>query len=588
MTLLMLFVVFLVYYHRTDSVRIDKLFYESSVRYMHKKVFYNRDLPLPYMLLAGFVTLTNTLALRSTSVLLAFNALAAGMHVLNVAITYGTLRKLMSAKSSCCGVLLFYTSSFFINKAAMLNSLLVTFTFFNVCVFLIDTASYRRMFLFSFFGGLLLACSWMALIPLAAFAIHSATSFYSKACDPKTHAYRGFDSIVVNFFARAVLLALPFAMYVAIFKVFLSNQVVYTQDVEHFSIGYRAGVNHVVEPCDRFVLDRALVAILSRDTRSYVECDEHVRGGRVKTVGAIWRLIKIHIESSPDFNPNGEESSFVRNGDYVKLVHLSTEKYLRVADSTDTDAKFTSVDIRNTQETTDDRDYWQIRSGDELVEARKSLFVLRHVATGKELGVKANGVDVCVSTVSKKGLRQFYIEDAYNEDYYKQNYKDPRVALKSTGFSPLGFIRMFAEFNAKIRSDTKEHPLNWAVLGVKGDDLSRTLPAEIVGSYFLWRVALFLFVLYPAVLVANDVFRAKFGTGLWIKPQFYLLYIQWVLLAASFLFFGTNVVYFFYLSIVVLADFIARASDTLFMVFTGMALATQHTFLVIVQWLLAV
>ncbi|RVD90905.1 dolichyl-phosphate-mannose O-mannosyltransferase [Tubulinosema ratisbonensis] len=149
-----------------------------------------------------------------------------------------------------------------------------------------------------------------------------------------------------------------------------------------------------------------------------------------------------------EFNKN-ENNFFIQNKDYVKLVHYKTKKYLRGEVPKESKGKFFSLELKNTEENTDDNDFFQIFFDGEYLQSRNTVFTLKHVTSGKELGVKLDKQTVSISSESNISTRKFYIKDCFNDQYFKDNLKNEKVKEKTLFYPSLSFFDRFIEYHQK-------------------------------------------------------------------------------------------------------------------------------------------
>lgn len=585
--ILVIFVASILYYQCTQRLRIDREFYEASMSYMQKRAFLSRGPPLPYMLLAEFVRAIQALASKTPHtdtnelLLLSFNILGSAILTLNVAMTYLTLRAFSSPGNSVCGVILFYMSPLAAIKMPVLSPTLFTFTLFSLCICMLTRfvvhPSPRYALPLALALGMLLSSTWMACTLLLVFAARILIELYKSACDSRMHVLS--SATAAGCALALFFLAVPFAVYLIAFYMYICSQRECPGDMRDLSIEYRASLEPFPEPCDRFVLDRALITILSKSTQSHVVLDTSVKGSRDKSPGAIWRVIKIHVETAPNYSPDSEESTFIQNDDIVKIVNLQTGECMGVEEnSADSNAKFLKVVVHSRGDETNDNDLWRVISSSQFLEARQSLIRLRHVVSGRELGIKADGISVCVSHDSRMDLRYFYVEDAYNEEYYKRYYGDPRVRHKAVLFPQLGFWAKFVEINRKLYRMFTEKGFSWEAMNLTGnqDWSASTSAKETQTVHRMWSTYIFMLAVYPAALVLGDIIHAKLKRDLGFSVCSYFLCIQWMLTVTCCLFYGIDKVYFFYLAVFALVDVFSKVPFVLF-AFTGASLAVLYS-----------
>lgn len=580
--ILVIFVASILYYQRTQRLRIDREFYEASISYIQERAFLSSGPPLPYMLLAEFVRMVQAFSSKMSStgsnelLLLSFNVLGSAIVTLNVALTYLTLRTLSSSGSSLCGVILFYTSPLAAGKMSVLSPTLLTFTLFGLCLYMLTHfvmhPSPKYAFPLALTLGMLLSSTWMACTLLLVFAARILILLYKNACDTRTDILS--SATVVSCVLSLFFLTAPFAVYLATFYIYICNQRECSAGIWDFSIEYRASLEPFPEPCDRFVLDRALITILSKSTQSHVVLDTSVKGSRDKSPGAIWRIIKIHVETAPNYSPDSEESTFIQNDDIVKLVNLQTEEYMGIEESSkDANAKFLKVVVQKRSDGTDENHFWRVISSSSFIEARQSLIRLRHVVSGRELGIKTDGVSVCVSHDSRMDLRYFYVEDAYNEEYYKKYYRDSRVRHKVVLFPQLGLWPKFVEINRKLYRMSTEKNFSWEALDLGG---SKNWGTSISGKEAydmnrMWSTYIFMLAIYPTALILGDILYTKLRIDLGFLECSYFLCIQWMITTVLCLFYGVDRIYFFYLAVIALVDVLSKVPFVL-VSFTGACL----------------
>eukprot|EP00866_Antonospora_locustae_P002385 jgi/Antlo1/2385/1800 len=245
--------------------------------------------------------------------------------------------------------------------------------------------------------------------------------------------------------------------------------------------------------------------------------------------------------------------------------------------STDSNAKFMKVVVHNRGSDTNDNDLWRVISSSPFIEARQSLIRLRHVVSGKELGIKTDGISICASHDSRMDLRYFYVEDAYNEDYYKRYYRDSRVRHKVVLFPQLGFWDKFMEINSKLYKMYTEKELSWEAFDIgerntRGTNISAK---ETQAVHRMWITYILMLAIYPAVLILDDVLYTKLMKDLGFSVCSYFLCIQWILTVVLCLFYGNDKLYFFYLAVVALVDVFSKIPFAL-AIFTGANLAVLY------------
>lgn len=526
------------YYQKTRTLKINPTFYESSINTILKKFLFKHEMPLPTLAMGNYIHAVRLIfekfGLDDEFLLSAFNLLAALTLTVNVVLTLETF--------SVFGALVFYTSSFFVNRMTVLGNEIVQFTCFNLANFIlfriVKRADVERVLFGGVVVGLLISADILGGITLIiCLAVYMFYLAMTQACNPKMSLSVAAKSLTSLFFF--VIIAL--GVCTSLFHIFFTNQTGFTSDAKHFSLEFQSTLDNVAEPCDRYLLDRALVTFLSRETKSFLSFNEAIASGsETKTTNGIWRILKIHVESSPDFNPEIEENNFIKQLDYLKIVHYATGKFL-VAKS-DIEAKF--IDLELTEKDGDDT-FWQIISKDPVIETRRSLFRLKHVTTGKELCVRGDAKSVAISIDSRPKLRWFYVEDAQNEVYYKKEYKDPRANQKIVKFPQIGFTKKMIEYVKLVLHSKTKKSFGWTGTSTEIEECS-----------FLWHIILVFYVLMPAILVVNDILQVRLNKRL-IKfdRAFFVLLALWIPSGAMSFFYEYEIIYFFYLSIFMICKF---------------------------------
>ncbi|KAG0434000.1 hypothetical protein DMUE_5337 [Dictyocoela muelleri] len=231
--------------------------------------------------------------------------------------------------------------------------------------------------------------------------------FFKKAINPKIPLKNLF-----NYFYYLIPLSFHIIIYL------------YSLDFipQNASFDYIKGFRSM-EKVDMYVLDRSIITLINEHNQIYLNGNQKMIGGN-KKVKSIWRIIKAHHRDDQNKNKpidhlTEHELLFIKNNDTIMLENIYHDKYLK---SEQCDKKFCSCSLEKKYE------YWKIISDTDYVMTRKSKIRFQNLTTGKYLSMKDKQFYTSFDLLHK--TRDFYVEDAKMEDFYKKYLPNEKVKFE--------------------------------------------------------------------------------------------------------------------------------------------------------------
>lgn len=408
---------------------------------------------------------TGHVILRSISVIL---------QITSLIFTYKTLSFWLSSNTSLLiSMFVLFETAFHIHYSLIIGD---TYIYFYNTMMLYAfsryyfTRSNTSLLMLGIFYSMSISSKFTALFSVMPYLLWLIYDLYVMAIDKERPLFIGRESVLYHSFYRFLcLIALPIGIYLASFYIHFKLQRIYSEDAEIFSLGFQSYFeNNLLEESDKFILDRSVVTIINKENMLYIKSEEKnyekgsqeqiVYADAIKNENAIWQLVKVYYEGL-------DKTPFIKNGNYIKIVNLLTEKYLRthnVFAENSYEKKFREVCCHGSQSIgeTDDNDIWIIKSADDQIITRKSEFKLIHPATGLFLGVNAlpesKRHDVYGSVDGAHKYRYFYFEDNKIDNHFKSSVKEPEIKEKICDYPTPKFFNLLYEYHCKMLSENNK------------------------------------------------------------------------------------------------------------------------------------
>ncbi|EJW03105.1 hypothetical protein EDEG_02513 [Edhazardia aedis USNM 41457] len=339
----------------------------------------------------------------------------------------------------------------------------------------IENKKYTFLYINGLIFGALISTKRLAILHIIPFLLYNIVDSYKILINTNVKLFYGKYSATKQIFHKFVSLSfVPFSVYIASFYMYFFMLNIYTDDSLRFSLNFQSTLdNNYLELSDKYLVDRSLVTLISRDHKVYLKSDptkfaseskqQKAFGDSIKDENAIWMLVKMHIEGGTE-KVDEKNKFFIKNGDYVKFVHSNTDKYLHSHDISqkNTDKKFKELTCfgKPSENITDDNDLWIIKSSTEYVINRESEIVLQHAKLGNFLGLKSKAStqedeinEGYTSTDASHSHRVFYFEDNRIDPYYAKNLESDKAREKISHYKKLSFWNMFCEYCSEMWSD---------------------------------------------------------------------------------------------------------------------------------------
>ncbi|KAM0686087.1 Protein O-mannosyltransferase 2 [Conglomerata obtusa] len=557
-----------------------KLMYEETIFFEHvdaflKDSFYFSD--KPPLIKVGFACLLKLLKIDSIDienkdlilknthrVLLISRFLSAILLAMTHALTYKLLQ-LFCDQNKALMITMFFVleNSMYLTVGFLLEESCKMFC--NLCVFYFFI-KYRKNCCYSY----LYCCSLMLSILLASdhdkiliYVLLLTLCLYDLlqiSVDKARPLLYGKNSVAMSTIHVAIsFILVPLMVYVCTFYTYFMFQNKYTNAASIFSLHFQGQLeNNYLEESDRYLVDRSLVTLTNTENKVYIksEAKNYKKGSEQQIVyaesykdeKAIWKIIKIHVD--PDDVPMTDEKRnfFVRNGDYIKLVHVLTDRYLHshnIESENSCNKKLKEVSCYGgfREVVTDDNDYWIVQSDTEYVMTRISNFKLLHVKTGTFLGVKTaisinsdERHEVYTSVEGAKQFRNFIFEDNRIDEHHRTTNKDDRIQHKIKNYGKLPFLKKFIEYHSKMLVEKTDH----------NDEANRItfkpISIPFINNYKInemkknknqyndytaindlnWNISVLVFLL-PIVIILNKALFIRFAKGFYVPSAVILL-----------------------------------------------------------------
>ncbi|KCZ81136.1 hypothetical protein H312_01428, partial [Anncaliia algerae PRA339] len=440
------FSILFLYYSLTNSLKIEAIFYSKCIELLKNNFILINEPPLIHLLFMYFILSSQFICKlfnNNNSLLLQFfNCLASFLITLNLFLLNNSFKFSKNKTGGALILSVFLLVNKNILKLTILSHNLFVFTFVNMLF------KFRRnKFLYFFNLALVVNASWIGSLILIYEIFIFLINFHKKY-------HKRSKKLLIYLIRFSLFIILTCVLYFFIFTHFIRNMKHASKESKEMSLEYKSGMSNMYEPSDKYILDKALITLINQRSQSLLTFDEIITGKPIKNENSIFQLIKIHVENE-NYDPSDKNNFFIRNKDYVKLMHYSTKKYIRTDVPPETKEKFFSLELKNTDDQTDDGDFFQIFFDDDSLKSRTTIFRLRHLLSGKELGIKLDKSTVAVSGDSNISTRKFYIEDCFNDPYFKYNFKNKKVKEKVLFFPKLSKIQMIVEYHLKIFDEIK-------------------------------------------------------------------------------------------------------------------------------------
>jgi dolichyl-phosphate-mannose-protein mannosyltransferase len=380
-----------------------------------------------------------------------------------------------------------------------------------------------------------------------------------------------------------------------------------------------------MEESDKYLMDRSIITLINVKCRAYLKSEDSaylggsmqqiVYAGYAKNESSVWRMIKIHVREDESVTEiQDEESMFIKSGDYVKFVHMITEKYLHshnVESPLSKENKFNEVSCYGSERenNTDENDYWKIYSDTEYVETRTSHIKLLHVKTGMYMGMRSpnnplapNKLEVYTSVEAGHENRYFMVEDNRIEDYFRDEFTDHKTHEKIHSYKKKGFIQKIVEYNKEMYETNKtvgggtsyaSSPLEWLLMkkGVlywnssheENYDIPRRYNDDqviyLTGNPLIWKTSSLIALIFPIFGLLNHASKRKYDLYVKIHSLSYFFWLCWMVNYLPFFFmerelYMTHYLFSLYFAIILMGYLISRAGLGCLLLFVSASVAS--------------
>ncbi|KAM0675019.1 hypothetical protein GVAV_001358 [Gurleya vavrai] len=558
---LSLFIKFNWFCNNREDIKLDSDFLKSIKNTLENKFTFNNEPPglnfLASVFLRKFIkdyevkyNVEDFIILKPIKIIKNILIL---LSTLVIFIVYKILCKLSDAK------LAFLMSTLFLlNTSKVLNFSLLSFDLIvlflhltSIFYFLkyLQNENFKDVLLAGIFLSMLIVSSRYAIYTFLPILIKSLINLIKIAANKKRPLITGNNSLIYAFLKTIFsLLILPSLFYIFTFTYFFNNQKNFSDDATTFSLRFQGQLkNNLLEVSDQYLIDRSIITLINKENKVYLKSENknYQKGSEQQVVFAedykdensIWKVIKIHIDNDNEKVTDADRNFFVMDGDYVKFVHVLTDKYLHshnIESENSSNKKLKEVSCYGgfKEGNTDENDYWVIKSDTKYVQTRISDLKFLHVKTGNYLGVKTSVTnknderhEVYSSGEGAKKYRSFIIEDNRIDEHHRNNTKDKRINDKIQNYDRLPFWEMFREYHMKLYFEkSNENKKNYNVsfkdiFNIRTKEKKYKFTEMNVNSILLLKA-----IFFPIIAIINKALDIRMKKSTKIPDEIYILF----------------------------------------------------------------